>query len=479
MNRLIIAFFLAVFGPGCTNDSATGNTPDMVLPDSAISDMAMDEDPSLPDASEDVDASNSPDQSTSPDQPEDQSGDCWFPALNSEITSVQPMTGIVLWESSWNSDAVKTEPGNIALEFAYASPGEISTGPGTYDWSAFDALLDRIASRENQAIIRFHYVWPGRPTAVPQWIKDSASYQETTGITEDQTTSFPDWSNATLQQFHLDFFEAFAERYDSDPRIAFLQVGFGLWAEYHIYEGPREIGQQFPSHAFQETFLNHLDQHLEDLIWSVSIDAGSSYYSPFSTNLALKDLRFGVFDDSFMHSEHDGYNTHMWNFFDVDSRFQRAPHGGEFSYYSEFDQENVLNSDGIHGRTFSEEAQEFHITYMIGDGQPEHQSTARIRQAGLKTGYAFRVTRFEICEEYSEVQITNEGVAPFYYEGWVELGGERSNQSLRGLQPGESRTFTFVSGVPIGSNAPLIELKSNRLLPGQSLEFNASLTGSR
>lgn len=478
MNRLIIAFFLAVLGPSCTNDSANANTRDLGLPDSEFSDMAMDVDPSLPDASEDVDASNPPDQSTSPDQPEDQSGDCWFPELDSEITRVQPMTGIVLWESSWNAHAVKTEPGNIALEFAYASPGAISTGPGTYDWRAFDALLDRIASRENQAIIRFHYVWPGRPTEVPQWIKDSATYQETTGTTEGQTTSFPDWSSATLQQFHLDFFEAFAERYDSDPRIAFLQVGFGLWAEYHIYEGPREIGQEFPSHAFQETFLNHLDQHLEDLIWSVSIDAGSSYYSPFSTNQALRDLRFGVFDDSFMHSEHDGYNTDMWNFFDHSARYQRAPHGGEFSYYSAIDQENVLNSDGIHGRTFSEESQEFHITYMIGDGQPEHQSTARIREAGLNTGYAFRVTHFEICEGYSEVHITNEGVAPFYYEAWVELGEERSDASLRGLLPGESRTFRFNSGSPT-QNAPGIHLKSERLRPGQRLEFNATLAGSR
>jgi hypothetical protein len=115
---------------------------------------------------------------------------------------------------------------------------------------------------------------------------------------------------------------------------------------------------------------------------------------------------------------------------------------------------------------------------MIGDGQPEHQSTARIREAGLNTGYAFRVTHFEICEGYSEVHITNEGVAPFYYEAWVELGEERSDASLRGLLPGESRTFRFNSGSPT-QNAPAIQLKSERLLPGQRLEFNATLAGSR
>ena len=25
-------------------------------------------------------------------------------------------------------------------------------------------------------------------------------------------------------------------RYDADPRLAFLQVGFGLWAEDHVYD---------------------------------------------------------------------------------------------------------------------------------------------------------------------------------------------------------------------------------------------------
>ena len=34
----------------------------------------------------------------------------------------------------------------------------------------------------------------------------------------------------------IDTPEEFAARYDDDPRIAFLQVGFGLWGEYHIYD---------------------------------------------------------------------------------------------------------------------------------------------------------------------------------------------------------------------------------------------------
>lgn len=430
------------------------------------------------DASDFLDMSESEDLSdlNSADlDPVDMDSGCWRPTLQSQLTHVQPMTGIALWESSWNSHAVKTQPGNVQLEFAYVLPGSVSTGPGTYDWTSLDNLLSRIEGKERQAIIRFRYAWPGRETGVPDWIKALPEYQETSGMSEGQLTWFPDWSSQALRDFHLDFFEAFAARYDKDPRIAFLQVGFGLWAEYHIYDGPNEIGQEFPSHAFQVTFLNHLEQVFEELLWSVSIDAGSSYYAPFSAQPALRELRFGVFDDSFMHQDHGDYNTRMWQFFDYSTRYQTAPHGGEFSYYTSFDQENVLNPGGIHGRTFESESERFHLSYIIGDGQPDHQTVARIREAGLATGYAFRVTGFETCAGRSLVEVTNEGVAPLYYDAYPSVGGVRSAQSLRGLLPGESRIFEVTSGVMEGSSAPVLTIESNRLVSGQVIEFLADL----
>ena len=70
----------------------------------------------------------------------------------------------------------------------------------------------------------------------------------------DVVTGFPDWSHPELQQAHLDFYTAFAERYDHDPRTAFLQVGFGLWREYHIYDPEVRLDENFPSKASRELF---------------------------------------------------------------------------------------------------------------------------------------------------------------------------------------------------------------------------------
>jgi hypothetical protein len=395
--------------------------------------------------------------------------------LRSAITRVQPMTGIVLWEDSWNGDAVKTSDA-IALEYAYVPPSSIVTARDTYDWDGFEAFLDRIASRGHQAVVRFYYVYPGRETAVPEYVKALSDYDETVGNTEGMRTVFPDWTHPELQAFHLQFFERFAERYDRDPRIAFLQVGFGLWGEYHIYDGPRVIGETFPSKAFQTTFLRHLDETFDELHWSLSIDAASSEYSPFAEDAALRALDFGLFDDSFMHEEHDGYNEESWNFFEHERRYERSPHGGELSYYTSFDQEHALDPEGIHGRTYEQLSARFHVTYMIGNDQPEHQTVARIREAGMANGYKLEVLSFRVGEAISVVEVHNFGIAPLYYDAFVVVNGVRSETSLKGLLPGQTRVFTVASGTGAsGGDDPELTIACDRLVPGQRIEVRAEL----
>ncbi len=390
-------------------------------------------------------------------------------SLQSAITAVQPMTGIVLWEDSWNADPAKADA--TQLEYAYVAPDTIVIAQGSYDWAAFDAFLDRIAARNHQALVRFYYTYPGRQTVVPQYIKARPDYAETQGQSEGLSTWFPDWSNAELQSAHLAFYAAFAARYDADPRIAFLQVGFGLWGEYHIYDGPNVIGEQFPTKAFQREFFNHLDDVFADLKWSISIDAGDDYYSPLAAEPALLALPFGLFDDSFMHEAHADYNESMWTLFGHSQRYTTAPHGGELSYYSQFDQENVLNPAGIHGRSYETLSAKFHISYMIGNDQPDYQTPARIREAGLANGYKFTVTSFDASPTQSIVTVQNTGIAPIYYDAFPTVNGQRGGDSLQGLLPGNSLTTLIPSGGP----TPTLTIECDRLVPGQSIQFSADL----
>jgi hypothetical protein len=150
-------------------------------------------------------------------------------ALKSQITRVQPMTGIVLWTTSEHriTDAVQ-------LEYSYMKYGDVVTGSDQYDWRVMDRLLEDVASRKHQAIVRFYFVYPGHETTVPAYIKGLSDYHELPSKSEGKPTTFADWSHPELKRFTLTFYEKLAERYDQDPRLAFLETGFGLWAEYHI-----------------------------------------------------------------------------------------------------------------------------------------------------------------------------------------------------------------------------------------------------
>ncbi|RLD68850.1 MAG: DUF4832 domain-containing protein, partial [Bacteroidetes bacterium] len=303
--------------------------------------------------------------------------------IDAQITEVQPMTGIVFWTTNGNKDTDA-----ISLEYSYMLFNEVVDGNSDYDWQAVEDKLNDVASRNHQAIFRFRYVYPGYETAVPDYIKNLSDYNETEGISEGQTTWFPDWTHSELESFTLEFYKKFAERYDNDPRLAFIQVGFGLWGEYHIYDGPFVLGETFPSKEFQTNFFEHLDTTFKQTHFSISIDAADDTYSPFSVNAELLSIHFGLFDDSFMHEDHSGYNTESWNFFDR-NRYQHSPAGGEFSYYTTYDQQHVLDPTGNFGTSYEDFAEDFHISYMIGNDQPNYQTMDRIKEASIASGYKF------------------------------------------------------------------------------------------
>ncbi len=386
--------------------------------------------------------------------------------INNVPTHVQPMTGIVFWEGQHQNVGEEA----TSMEFSYMLYNDIVKEKDVYDWTEVENKLNHIASRGHQAIFRFRYVYVGEETSVPDYIKAMPDYHETEGISEGETTWFPDWTSQELQDFTLDFYTEFAEKYDNDPRIAFLETGFGLWAEYHIYDGPFELGVTFPSKEFQERFFYHMDSTFTETPYMISIDAADNTYSPFEEKPELLNLPFGNFDDSFMHEgfgEEGEYNTESWKFFGPD-RYKTSPAGGEFSYYTSYDQKHVLDwPDGPYGKPYEYFARQFHITFIIGNDQPLYQPAERIKQAGMASGYLFKIVSFLSKQDSSLVTVKNVGVAPIYYDAYITVDGVRSPVSLKLLAPGDS----IVCAVAAGSDDPQLTIESDRLVEGQSIEY--------
>jgi hypothetical protein len=389
--------------------------------------------------------------------------------LASRITHVQPMTGIVLWTTSEHN-----RTSSIQLEYSYMKYGDVVAERGQYDWGVMDRLLERVAARRHQAIVRFYFVYPGNPTTVPGYIKALPDYHETRGRSEDKPTAFPDWSHRELQEFTLDFYEKLAARYDDDPRLAFVETGFGLWAEYHIYSGPMLLGKTFPDKSFQAAFARQLGRVFRKTPWMISVDAAAASRTPFAAQRDLLKIPFGVFDDSFLCQQHARENEPNWNFFGRD-RWKRAPAGGEISYYTARDQKEAMAANGPHGIPFEKAAADFHITFMIANDQPKYQKLDRILAAGLACGYKFRILAFEASASRSRVTVTNTGVAPIYHDAYLAVDGVRAERSLKGLLPGESRT----DEIKAGGTSPKLTIACDRLVPGQAIEYDANLPGPR
>ena len=395
-------------------------------------------------------------------------------SLSVKGDGVQPMTGLVFWTD--NDEALNALGDIVQLEFRYMRYSDIVQQPGVYNWHKIDDLLNEVAGRKHQAILRFHYTYPGHTEiSVPDYIANAANYTVMIEQVEAQDTFLPDWRNPELAEFTLQFFADFAARYDGDARLAMLQVGFGSYAEYHLYDGPIELGTNFPDKAFQQAFFQKMDDSFNTTQWSVSIDSANGEFTPLAAVPALKNADFGLFDDSFMHqthSENDSeYNRASWLFFGAD-RYHSNMLGGEFSYYSDYDQQNVLGlPNGPWGRSFESFAAQYHLSYILGNDQYRYQSLARIKEASMALGYRFNIEQFEASNTQSRIKVTNTGNAPIYYDAYPAVNGVRSTTSLKGLLPGKTLEFSVLSG----GNNPKLTIESDHLVPGQVIQFSAEL----
>ena len=407
-------------------------------------------------------------------------------SIQSHVDAVQPGTGLVLWsENARERNAAYGKA--ISLEYAYCLPCKVVTGKVNgviqYDWSSFNSWLKDVASRNHQAVVRFRYEYPGdrsvdgKPgsTAVPDYIKAQADYKETYYENEDGPTWYADWTNPELQWFTKQFYADFNAVYKDDPRIAFVEVGFGHWSEYHIYGTPLQPGVNFPSDAYQKAFLTWLDGVL-DIPWLISIDAADS--SPVVGDASLMSLTFGLFDDSFMHKDHEGdYNENCWNAIGKGVRWQIGACAGEISYYTSGDQKNFLNPAGMYGVTWEQASAKYHITFMIANDAPRgsYGTAERFQEASMACGYHFALTGLYANEKQTAAFVTNTGIAPIYRDAWLAVGGVRGNTSLKGLLPGDT-CLVFIDKVTDGRD---VTIESDYILPKQTIQFDADLKARR
>jgi hypothetical protein len=127
-----------------------------------------------------------------------------------------------------------------SLEFDYLSLAELMRGPSSFDWQPMDALLDKIAARGNQAVFRLWIEYPGKPSGLPEYLREQGVKITSWKNADEKTTCHtPNYDDERVVAALESFITALGKRYDGDARIGFITAGLlGSWGEWHTY--PRE-----------------------------------------------------------------------------------------------------------------------------------------------------------------------------------------------------------------------------------------------
>jgi type II secretory pathway pseudopilin PulG len=252
-----------------------------------------------------------------------------------------------------------------------------------------------------------------------------------------------------LQQF----ITAFGQELDGDPRLAFIQVGLlGFWGEWHTYPHSDWIPAttkdsviQWLDNAFSTTLLQNRYP------WPAAVTAG-----------------FGLFDDSFAFATLT--DTTDWFFWPQVERagytnfWQQNAMGGEV--YPPLQDEAFLEGFPTEGAEYEQDfdlcADTTHATYMLNNyafstGYTEATGLARAQASASRLGYQFIVTQVSASSVTGdnsvvdmEVEITQTGVAPFYYPLSLSLTCSSGQWEATGVEAivgqGDAKAFGF-SGI--------------------------------
>ena len=371
-----------------------------------------------------------------------------------------PLKGFVPYASE------RADPFPHSMEFNYLPLGDLVRGPDEFEWGPMERLLDDIAGRGHQAVVRIYMEYPDKTDGIPRYLIDDGLRVERWLDTGTEPfppahVETPDYEDPRLRRLLRAFIAAFGDRFDGDPRLGFLTAGLlGVWGEWHTY--PRE--ELFASKAVQAEVMDAFEAAFDRTPVLLRYPAGPENFN-YAPNHDRPTL--GYHDDSFAWATLEtGRPDDSW-FFNAllrDAgpgaleRWKTAPIGGEIRpelWGKIFDADPEIPE----AQDFERCVETTHATWlmdtgMFREGRPGPPDRVdRALEAARSLGYTFQVvaaTIPRVAEPDSlpiRFELTNRGVAPFYADWPLELavldeGGtiadrQPSTGALIGLLPGD------------------------------------------
>jgi len=363
----------------------------------------------------------------------------------------------------------------FSLEFEYFSMAELMTGPTTFDFTRLNKVLTDVARRNHQLVFRVAVDLPCESAyKPPAYLNEKMTSYSAYGC----TGKTPAYSDALIDAM-VALIKKMASVYDYDTRIAAIQVGFlGLWGEWHaeVTTGGRSNVNVFPSKEKQVKVLNAFNSSFVRTHILVSTDQ----LKQASKDLT-KNYRIGIHDDSFGYTT-QSYTIPLLTNTQTTEKWRRVPFAGEV--YPDFQEQaftSTANADKVMRDTI-----QTHSSFQLINGiwYPKIKAGTNFNRALnilYKKGYNFFVPSVTLYSNGIDVQIINNGSAPFYHSLKLVVkvvGGTsiRSNTDLAYLYPSTTASTVFIGTpakfFPFGKQFQIeVSFWSDAILPTQSIRF--------
>ncbi len=121
-----------------------------------------------------------------------------------------------------------------SMVYHYVSWRELEPTAGQYQFEEWERRAWNVPVGQGKHVVfRVYIDYPGRPSGLPDWLKDQVKQ---TAYKHERGGLSPDYGNPALVAGMERLIAALGKRYDTDPRVAFVELGLlGHWGEWHTY----------------------------------------------------------------------------------------------------------------------------------------------------------------------------------------------------------------------------------------------------
>ena len=382
-------------------------------------------------------------------------------------------------------------PDNVpsAIEKYNLGLNEIMIGDDQFNWTEFDQLVAASASRKMHSVFSIFIHWPfeSEPLRLPLHLLDLPLVNTNYGKS-------PDYGNPRLLRAIEQFILAWGRHSDGDTRIAAVHVGLlGFWGEGHTYPDTTLVPESSTQSVAEWYRMAFTKTHVQTRYPGPSADGFGFFDASLAYSTLDGEANGGVQKDWYMYPQMVAENQQ--------NNWKQSMMGGETRPELQGTIFTAWYPKGTeHHQDLRACVDALHISYIVHqDAFVNDGYTGDVQNAANEIhaymGYSFYVSEVAASQRSTlldqsvvdvSVSISQQGVAPFYYD--LGLVFECDNGAVKMLisgvdkivERGTSNTFTFTN-VPTTADCldnVTLSLYSSYAYPDRPVRFGQGTNGA-